>query len=171
MNDGSLLPQLDDNLFASACRRLAFSACSIEQNVPAVTGEPRNTIETSSEQEALPAQKPDMASGELRLWWSKRQILNPLLDNSQSGQSVNGLIFDGLFSVDEHQMIQPALADKMFRTDSSGNPAVDIRLAAGFEFHNNQPVTAADVKACIDFIKANSDQSPYALQLIWCDRG
>ncbi|NLM16085.1 MAG: hypothetical protein GX218_09550 [Clostridiaceae bacterium] len=142
-----------------------FSACSIEQNVPAVTGEPRNTIETSSEQEALPAQKPDMASGELRLWWSKRQILNPLLDNSQSGQSVNGLIFDGLFSVDEHQMIQPALADKMFRTDSSGNPAVDIRLAAGFEFHNNQPVTAADVKACIDFIKANSDQSPYALQL------
>ena len=80
-----------------------FSACSIEQNVPAVTGEPRNTIETSSEQEALPAQKPDMASGELRLWWSKRQILNPLLDNSQSGQSVNGLIFDGLFSVDEHR--------------------------------------------------------------------
>ena len=106
----------------------------------------------------MPAQKPDMASGELRLWWSKRQILNPLLDNSQSGQSVNGLIFDGLFSVDEHQMIQPALADKMFRTDSSKS-AVDIRLAAGFEFHNNQPVTAADVKACIDFIKANSDQS------------
>ncbi len=69
-----------------------------------------------------------MASGELRLWWSKRQILNPLLDNSQSGQSVNGLIFDGLFSVDEHQMIQPALADKMFRTDSSGNP----RLTSGW---------------------------------------
>ena len=142
-----------------------FAACSIEQTTPVTTAEPRITTETNSKQAILPEQKPDMASGELRLWWSKRQTLNPLLDNSQSGQSVNCLIFDGLFFIDEHQMIQPALADEVLWTGSQENSAVDIRLAAGFEFHNNQPVTAADVKACIDFIKANSAQSPYALQL------
>jgi ABC-type transport system substrate-binding protein len=57
---------------------------------------------------------PDKASGTLRLWWSKRQSLNPLLDASASGQAANDLIFEGLFRIDKQQRLQPRLARVLY---------------------------------------------------------
>jgi ABC-type transport system substrate-binding protein len=46
----------------------------------------------------------------------------------------------------------------------SGGLKVAVSLAAGRTFHDGSPVTANDVKACLDFIKAHAD-SPYSAGL------
>jgi peptide/nickel transport system substrate-binding protein len=106
---------------------------------------------------------PDKASGTLRLWWSKRQSLNPLLDASASGQAANDLIFEGLFRIDKQQRIQPRLA--LVLNSQADGLQIQIHLDASRVFHDGSPVTAADVKGCIDFILAHPDLSPFAASL------
>ena len=107
--------------------------------------------------------RPDAASGILRLWWSKRGSLNPLLDRSQSGQAVNQLIFQGLFSIDSTQKYQFQLA-RDIRFTANGKQVM-IDLAPDVVFHDGSKLTAADVVACINFILSNPDQSDYSQSL------
>ncbi len=104
--------------------------------------------------------RPDAASGVLRLWWSKRQTLNPLLDLSKSGQDINDLLYQSLFTMDASQKSQPQLVKEM--TCSSDGLQVMISLQPDILFSNGQPLIAADVVACINFILAHAGQSSFA---------
>ena len=133
------------------------SGTTSETPAPGVT-----TTETSSTEAttATPA-----ASGALRLWWSTRQSLNPLLDASASGQAVNRLVFEGLFYIDSYQQTHTALAEAISMSSDNGLSTALITLKSDSVFHDGTPVTAADVKASLDFILANPTLSPYAAAL------
>jgi len=142
---------------------LISAGCSA---VPSVSEETTAYDTSSSETEIMPtvsdeAQK--APSGVLRLWWSKRTSLNPLLDMSESGLAANRLIFQGLFQIGSDQALANGLAETI-SVDASTLTAV-IKLQADRVFHNGAPVTAADVEACLNFILANSGNSTYAAGL------
>jgi peptide/nickel transport system substrate-binding protein len=104
--------------------------------------------------------KPGAPSGILRIWWSTRQSLNPLLDNSQSGQAVDRLIYQGLFQVDRTGQAIPQLALSL--TWLTAGALAQINLKPGVSFQDGQPLTAADVAASLQYIQANAAVSPYA---------
>jgi len=54
------------------------------------------TAESTATTDDWSAIRPNAPSGELRLWWSRRSNLNPLLDSSESGLAIHRLIFQGL---------------------------------------------------------------------------
>lgn len=106
---------------------------------------------------------PAAPSGILRLWWSTRSTLNPLLDLSESGIAASRLVFEGLFQINASQQILPGLAQTI-SFDATGLTA-DLKLTGGRAFHDGSTVSADDIKACIDFILANPAQSAYAAAL------
>lgn len=102
-------------------------------------------------------------SGTLRLWWTPHDNFNPLLDKSQTGQAAATLVFESLVSADSEHVLRPVLASAW--TYHAGNRQLTVNLRDGVTFHDGQPLTAQDVKACIDFIQTNAAQSPYAAGL------
>lgn len=144
---------------------LTAGACGIGSRTDESALQGEHTAPTTTVTLETDIQQPSAPSGELRLWWSSRETLNPLLDDSESGQAVNRLIFDGLFQIDHDQQIQPGLANRLVVLDDSDGRVVDIYLTADNLFHNGLPVTADDVKANLDFILENSERSPFAASL------
>ncbi len=130
----------------------------------AQTGNPPSIEQTSSTmiaslEDPTETRLQDRPSGVLRLWWRDRSNLNPLLDSSASGQAVNSLVFDSLFQVDADGRVQTSLARAMLvETDPR---RVLVRLYPDLVFHDGSPVTAMDVKACLDFILEQT-ASPFA---------
>ena len=102
-------------------------------------------------------------SGTLRLWWSPHQNLNPLLDQSPSGQAGQTLIFQSLFERDTEWNLQPVLVKNF--SYSADRLQLTLILNSGVAFHNGQILTASDVLACLNFIQLSGAQSPYAADL------
>ncbi|HAL74631.1 MAG TPA: hypothetical protein DCM45_06015 [Clostridiales bacterium] len=142
---------------------LLSAGCSA---VPSGSEEPTTFFTSVTETETMPLVTDDVQdapSGVLRLWWSKRTSLNPLLDVSESGVAANRLIFQGLFQIGSDQRLLNGLAEEI-SFDASSLTAV-IRLRGDQVFHDGSPVTAADVEACLNFILAKSGNSAYAAGL------
>lgn len=117
------------------------------------------TESTAETAESVLTIKPAAVSGTLRLWWLRRQTLNPLLDSSEAGMAANDLIFEGLFRIGADQRPMHLLAESMNAQPES--LSATIQLSAGRNYDDGTPVTAADVKACIDFILTQPLASPY----------
>ncbi|MEA4888346.1 MAG: ABC transporter substrate-binding protein [Clostridiaceae bacterium] len=131
----------------------------------ASTADPSVTAETAtagSEGESSQAidRRPQAASGTLRIWWKTRTTLNPLLETSRSGQAVNDLIFQGLFRINENQSVEAELAAGL-KVREDGLQAI-ITLKPGLVFHDGQPLTAADVAACLQYVINPENHSIYA---------
>ena len=111
----------------------------------------------------IATQLEDGPSGPLRIWWTQRDSLNPLLEDSKAGQAVNDLVFQGLFNIKDDQSIEPQLA-KNLTFWQSGLQALVI-LDEGHFFHDGSPVTLDDAAACLSFILDPANQSVYAAGL------
>lgn len=136
---------------------LAALLVGCTENSTVTTIKPTDT--TTETSESVLTIKPAAASGTLRLWWPRRQTLNPLLDSSEAGMAANDLMYEGLFRISSYQQAEPLLAESL--TTQIDGLTVTVKLTAGRTFDDGAPVTAADVKACIDFILAQPLASPY----------
>ena len=135
----------------------AILAGCTESSEVTTTVKPADT--TAETTESVLTIKPVAASGTLRLWWPRRLTLNPLLDGSEAGMAANDLMYEGLFRIGSDQQAVPLLAESL-NTEIDGL-TVTVKLAAGRTFSDGSPVTASDVKACIDFILTQPLSSPF----------
>lgn len=124
------------------------------------TGNPTSADAIDADRMTWQGQGP---GGPLRIWWTVRDKLNPLLEDSKSGQAVNDLIFQGLFQIKDDQSIEPLLAKNL--TVWQSGLQVLIILEEGHTFHDGSPVTLQDAAACIDFVINPDNQSIYAAKL------
>lgn len=89
-------------------------------------------------------------SGPLRVWWTPVEDLNPLLNESRSGQAANDLIFEGLLSRQEDGRLERVLAESL--AWSQDGLVLTIRLTDLTRFHNGQILTSADAAQSLAFI-------------------
>lgn len=112
--------------------------------------------------ELIPAGTP---SGPLRLFCTPRATLNPLQDSTASFQSVCQLIYEGLFAIDGAGLAKPVLAQKDSLTVAADGLSLTLRLAAGRTFHSGTAVSATDVAASYNALRAAGAASAYASRL------
>jgi ABC-type transport system substrate-binding protein len=148
---------------------LALAALSACQPAGTTTGGPETDPATSGTTAASASStpqisnRPDAASGTLRIWWSRRQTLNPLLDTTRTGHAVNRLVYQSLFTIDENQQYIPDLAAGIqFRL--SGTQVV-VTIKKNLFFHDGTPLTAEDAAECIKFIQAHPTETAYSADL------
>ena len=148
----------------------ALAACSPNgTNAPSVTSDPigagaaestagaadsqptaDQSIGSTDLSETNPTEKQRGPSGLLRLWWSPRQSLNPLSDDSTTGKAAADLIFNGLFRLSADQTVQMDLLDAYAWSDEG--LTLTMHLKSGLVFHDGTAVTANDVVGCLLFI-------------------
>ena len=138
-------------------------------SLPGCQASGSNTTESSKPEGTQPVQSESAEpaesgqtrgeSGVLRLWWSPHQDLNPLLDQSLSGQAAQTLVFQSLFERDPNWELQPVLVKNY--NYSADRLQLTLVLESGISFHNGQTLTASDVLACLDFIKQAGPASPF----------
>lgn len=93
------------------------------------------------------------------------RFINPLLDQSSSDKDLTTLVYAGLTRKDANGDIVPELAER-FQVSEDGR-IYTFTLAETAVFHDNTPVTSADVVFTIDMIKNQQVQSPK--RTVWND--
>jgi peptide/nickel transport system substrate-binding protein len=141
---------------------LSLSACSLAPDsirpVPSETTAKTAVATLEGDSPANPIESLPQ-SAPIRLWWSPRTDLNPLLDQSASGQSIHSLVFQGLFDHDEQWNLVPVLASNYsFQPDRM---ELTLVIRPDVAFHNGQLLTAQDVLACLNFIRQAGPASPF----------
>jgi peptide/nickel transport system substrate-binding protein len=84
---------------------------------------------------------------------------HPYFASQLVGISVRLNVFDSLVDRDFDGKIVPALAESWTVVDDM---TIDFKIRKGAQFHNGQPVTAADVKASMDHLLDPAIKSPSA---------
>lgn len=131
----------------TACQPPAQTPHLLQPTQPAAPQEP---VQTGPQAEQL--QNP------IRLWWPQPQTLNPLTASSRAAQAAYRLVYRSLFSVSETDQLLPDLARNItFMPD--GQTVVVVLNEA--RFHDNSPVTAADVAAVINWLLDRDNDSPW----------
>jgi peptide/nickel transport system substrate-binding protein len=82
---------------------------------------------------------------------------HPYFASQLVGISVRLNVFDSLVDRDFDGKIVPALAESWTVVDDT---TIDFKIRTGAQFHNGQPVTAADVKASMDHLLDPAIKSP-----------
>ena len=84
--------------------------------------------------------------------------LNPFLCNERDMISINSLIYEPLFELDQNQQPQAVLAENWSCTDGVWT----IQLRAGVLFHNGIELVAQDVVNSYEIFANSSDDNPYS---------
>lgn len=83
--------------------------------------------------------------------------LNPFLCNERDMVSINSLIYESLFELDENQQPQPLLAETWTQEDTVWT----IRIRSGVLFHNGVELVAQDVVESYSLFKRVGESNPY----------
>ena len=88
---------------------------------------------------------------------TKTPLLRPLDPKERDIMSIYDLVYDGLVTIDDDYLPQPALAESW--TESGGGKTWTFRLREGVTFSDGTPLTAEDVVATAQYIldRANND--------------
>lgn len=140
--------------------QLGCAAASSSETPATQVPDSTTTVQAGSDPMTAPVRGD---SGLLRLWWSPRDELNPLLDHSSSGQAVQTLIFQSLFERDPAWNLQPILVRNF--SFSVDRLQLTLILNDAIYFHDGQKLSASDVLANLNFIKLMGEQSPYFADL------
>ncbi len=123
-----------------------------------------NTTETAEEETApIVEEQPEkvyepVEGGQLQIAVSRFSSFDPYKNHEKSMDNFFRLVYDSLFELDSSYNLVPELATEY--TIGSDGKILTITIASGAKWHDNQRVTAADVRFTINHIKANPD-SPY----------
>ena len=83
--------------------------------------------------------------------------LNPFLCNERDMVSINSLIYESLFELDQNQQPQPLLAETWTQEESVWT----IRIRSGVLFHNGVELVAQDVVDSYSLFKRVGESNPY----------
>ena len=83
--------------------------------------------------------------------------LDPRFGSDAQSQRLSALLFDGLVERDAEMNLHPDLAESW---DTPTPLTYIFHLRKGISFHDGRPVTSADVKSTIDFLRNPSNRSP-----------
>ena len=97
--------------------------------------------------------------GEINIPITHVKALNPLLNSSSSVFYFNQLIFEGLFSFDEHLEPKEQLVETY---KINPDRSMDITLKKNISWHDGEKLTTSDVKFTIDTIKFGVVNARYA---------
>lgn len=88
---------------------------------------------------------------------TKTPLLRPLDPKERDIMSIYDLVYDGLVTIDDDYLPQPALAESW--TESGGGKTWTFHLREGVTFSDGTPLTAEDVVATAQYIldRANND--------------
>jgi peptide/nickel transport system substrate-binding protein len=93
-------------------------------------------------------------------------MLNPLLSDAYPvDRELTNLVFDGLVRFDEKGQIQPALAEEW--SISEDGLVIGLKLRDDLIWHDDVPVTAADVAFTFGLLQAPEFPGPAALANLW----
>ncbi len=110
---------------------------------------------------------PTPSSGDLRVWVTPfSSFPDPLHDTERTHQAVFRLIYQGLFALESDSSVQPVLCSSW--EISANGFFLTVHLTADARFHDGTWVTAQDVKASFDAIKADA-HSPFFERLARID--
>ena len=129
------------------CGLLALAGCNGPAPQPTASAEPS----PSPAPAPSPTVPPDPA--QLRLGWDPTASLHPITGDSQVNQELTGLVYQGLYELDNTFTPQPVLA----RSASVGEDGLTwtITLAAGTVFSDGTPLTAQHVAASLEAARAS----------------
>jgi len=83
--------------------------------------------------------------------------LDPRFGSDAQSQRLSALLFDGLVQRDSEMNLHPDLAESW---DTPTPLTYVFHLRKGLLFHDGRPVTSADVKSTIDFMRNPANRSP-----------
>ncbi len=94
------------------------------------------------------------------------QYLNPLLSgNNEVDRELVALLFNGLTRLDEQGNVVPDLAESL--NVSTDGLTYDFRLRSGLYWHDNVPVTAADVLYTVGVMQSPDFTGSSSLKVMW----
>src|SRR5262249_49424674 len=76
-------------------------------------------------------------------------VMNPLVDTSATQRRIRDLMFEPLLGIDPQGNLQARLAES-WESAQDGKRYI-FRLRKGVKFHNDQEMTAEDVKFAVDY--------------------
>ena len=116
-------------------------------------GTMHNTAQTSSTEiniENQPIEQEQTESGAIRLWWTPRQNLNPVMDQTYSGQAAYKLIYDSLVEFDKNGLYQYNLANSIVWSDNGLQ--LTVYLDENINFHDGTELSAYDAAASLAWL-------------------
>lgn len=128
---------------------LFVTSCSNKENEVKEPETTQGTVETQPEV----VEKPIVPTfgGDLKLTARNPLTLNPLLNEDRSVDQILKLVFEPLFKLDTSYRPVPNLVDT-YAYDVA-NQSITLTLKKGLLFHNQEPLTTADVQYSIEILK------------------
>ncbi|NLW12586.1 MAG: hypothetical protein GX028_11315 [Clostridiaceae bacterium] len=90
------------------------------------------------------------SSGPLRIYWSSRRDLNPVTDQTYTGQAAYKLVYDSLLTNREDGSLTYDLADRIIWTEDGLN--LIIMVKEGQYFHDGSELQAADAALSLSYL-------------------
>lgn len=87
-------------------------------------------------------------------------FINPLLSTTDTGRDLSYLIYSGLMRINNEGKLSPDIAESY--TVSDDGKTYTFKLREGARFHDDTPLTSADVIFTIEKVKDGRVKSPYA---------
>ncbi len=137
---------------------LILSACTVNLNKKSA-----NQVEDIYEGKYDVLDKGPEKGGSIRLFSTPVDTLNPILTKNRYVQDFLGLVFEGLYKLDEKQQPVPVLAESA--VTSADGLKLTLNLKKGVKWHDGLPVKAADVVFTINSIMDAKNSSVYAASL------
>ncbi len=135
-------------LLLALCLLLALPGCG--EDAPDPTGAPEPTPTPS----AAPAPTPTPAPARFSLAWDPNASLDPITGNSQVNRELIGLVWQGLYELDNDFQPQPVLA-RSSRVSEDGL-SWTFSLAEGVSFSDGTPLTADHVAASLNAARTSA---------------
>ncbi|HEX2927883.1 MAG TPA: peptide ABC transporter substrate-binding protein, partial [Ruminiclostridium sp.] len=137
---------------------LLLSACTVNLNK-----KPANQDNNIYEDKYDVLDKGPEKGGSLRLFSTPVDTLNPILTNNQYVQDFLGLVFEGLYKLDEHQQLVPVLAEGS--AISPDGLKLTITLKKNITWQDKAQLKPEDVVFTINTILNTANNSVYAANL------
>ncbi len=137
---------------------LILSSCTVNLNKKSA-----NQVEDIYEGKYDVLDKGPEKGGSIRLFSTPVDSLNPILTNNLYVQDFLGLIFEGLYKLDEKQQPVPVLAESA--VTSADGLKLTLTLKTGIKWHDGLPLQATDVVFTINSIMDAKNSSIYAASL------
>ncbi len=137
---------------------LLLSSCTVNLNKKSA-----NQVEDIYEGKYDVLDKGPENGGSLRLFSTPVDTLNPILTKNQYVQDFLGLVFEGLYKLDEKQQPVPVLAESAIT--SADGLKLTVTLKSGIKWHDGLALQAADVVYTINNIMDAKNNSVYAASL------
>ncbi len=137
---------------------LLLSSCTVNLNKKSA-----NQVEDIYEGKYDVLDKGPENGGSLRLFSTPVDTLNPILTKNQYVQDFLGLVFEGLYKLDEKQQPVPVLAESAIT--SADGLKLTVTLKSGIKWHDGLTLQAADIVYTINNIMDAKNSSVYAASL------